>query len=88
MDDYSPRSVISVATSKLFLLAFGVNQLGSVLYAALLGTYSEQYTNLLANSFATVFTFISESFIKKEKPTRAKIVGMSLVTLGMILILQ
>ena len=59
VDDYSPSSVLSVAASKLFMLAFGINQLGSVVYAGLLSTYSEHYTNLLANSFATIFTFVS-----------------------------
>ena len=38
-DDYSPKSVISVATSKLFIIAFAINQIGSVLYAYLLGSY-------------------------------------------------
>jgi hypothetical protein len=64
-NDYSPKSVISVAGSKLFIIAFAINQIGSVLYASLLSSYGEQYTNLLANSFATIFTFISECCLKR-----------------------
>lgn len=87
VDDYSPKSVISVATSRLFILAFGVNQLGSVLYASLLGSYKQQYTNLLANSFATVFTFVAENIIRREMPKPRKIVGMGLIILGLVCIL-
>ena len=40
-DDYSPNSVFSVIKSKLFIIAFGINQMGSVLYASLLSSYGE-----------------------------------------------
>jgi drug/metabolite transporter (DMT)-like permease len=87
ISDYSPKSVLSIAASRLFLIAMGINQIGSLLYASLLGLYSEQYTNLLANAFATVFTFISESCIKRERPSKTKIFGVGFVMIGLFFIL-
>lgn len=87
VDDYSPKSVISVATSKLFIVAFGINQLGSLLYASLLGSYKQQYTNLLANSFATVFTFAAENIISRQVPKARKLLGMALIIVGLFFIL-
>jgi hypothetical protein len=39
INDYSPKSVLSIAKSKLFIIAFAINQIGSLLYASLLGSY-------------------------------------------------
>ena len=86
-DDYSPSSVISVAKSKLFIVAFAVNQLGSVLYASLLSSYGEQYSNIIANSLTAVVTFLAESLWKGKKITTKKICGMTLILCGVIIIL-
>ena len=86
-DDYSPNSVLSVIKSKIFIIAFGINQIGSVLYASLLSSYGEEYSSIVANSLTTGVTFLSELMWKGKKAERRKIFGLALVLLGVYLVL-
>eukprot|EP01054_Gregarina_sp_Poly1_P011229 Gregarina_sp_Poly_1__11228@NODE_924_length_5693_cov_245_721649_g657_i0_p4_GENE_NODE_924_length_5693_cov_245_721649_g657_i0NODE_924_length_5693_cov_245_721649_g657_i0_p4_ORF_typecomplete_len146_score9_76TMEM234/PF10639_9/2_6e25Defensin_big/PF14862_6/9_6e05Defensin_big/PF14862_6/1_1e03EamA/PF00892_20/0_076_NODE_924_length_5693_cov_245_721649_g657_i021382575 len=56
------------------LLPYGLNQIGSVLFMILLGTHEISKAVPIANSLASMFTFVTELFIfRKEVPDRCKV---------------
>lgn len=56
-NDYSVGGMVEVVKRKKFMIGFGINQLGSVLYGVLLGMYDQRYCSLAANSLTTLVTF-------------------------------
>ena len=85
-DDFSVKGFWNVIKRKKFVVAFGINQIGSVLYGILLGMHEEHYSSLLANSLTTVVTFIAESYFKKKKFNWKNVMGMGLIVGGIYLI--
>ncbi|OEH77640.1 hypothetical protein cyc_07563 [Cyclospora cayetanensis] len=51
-----------------FTLLYIINQLGSLAYYALLGTYDLMIASPLANALAFVFTFATEAVLEKRAP--------------------
>lgn len=83
--DFSLRSLLDIILRRSYLIAMGINQLGSVFYCVLLGSYSERYSSLAANSLTIVVTFLTEIAMKKyegiHSPIKASHAG------GLLLIL-
>ena len=78
---------MNVVKRKKFMIAFGINQIGSILYAVLLGMHDEHYSSLMANSLTTVITFLAEAYLKNKKIKQRNILGMCFVLAGIYLII-
>lgn len=85
--DYSLQGFFNVIRKNKFLIAFGINQIGSVLYGILLGLHGEHYSNLLANSLTSLVTFLAESYLKQKKIKFRNIVGIVTILMGIYLII-
>lgn len=85
--NFSLSYLFSIIKRWRFLAAFGCNQLGSVLYAYLLGVYPEQFSCIAANALTVVITFIAESTMKRHKISIQEVLGMALIVSGIFLIL-
>lgn len=74
-------------TRAKFLLPFGINQLGSVVYMYVLGKVPAQYCSVLANSLTSLITLITETILNRERWTCNKVAGMLMILLGIPLVL-
>lgn len=61
--DFSIKSLLRIMTRIRFLLPFGINQLGSVVYMYVLGKVPAQYCSVLTNSLTSLITLVTETFI-------------------------
>ena len=80
-------SVLNIFKRWKFLVAFLVNQTGSVLYGYLLGIYPEQFSCLAANAMTVIVTLLAERFLKKQIIKLKDIVGIMLILIGIYLII-
>jgi drug/metabolite transporter (DMT)-like permease len=85
--DFSIRSLLRIMTRVKFLLPFGINQLGSIVYMYVLGKVPAHYCSVLANSLTSVITLLTETFLNKERWTKNKIAGLLLILVGIPLVL-
>lgn len=85
--NFSLSYLFSIIKRWRFLAAFCCNQLGSVLYAYLLGVYPEQFSCIAANALTVVITFIAESTMKRHKISIQEVFGLILIVSGIFLIL-
>ena len=69
-----------------FLLAYGINQIGSVLYGYLLGIYPEQFSLISANALTVAVTFITESILKKRPLKTKQVLGVMMIITGIYFI--
>jgi drug/metabolite transporter (DMT)-like permease len=71
-----------------FLIPFGINQMGSVLYMYVLGKVPAQYCSILANSLTSLITLITEGILNKDRWTLKKFIGIGLILMGLPLVLS
>jgi len=57
--DFTLGSLWQIVKHIDFILAFGINQIGSILYAYLLGLYPSYFSSICANSLTTLVTFVT-----------------------------
>ena len=79
--DFSASSLLKILKRWKFLLFYGINQIGSVLYGYLLGIYPEQFSLISANALTVAVTFVTESILKR-RPLKAKQVTGVLLIIG------
>ena len=79
--DFSASSLFKILKRWKFLMFYGINQIGSLLYGYLLGVYPEQFSLISANALTVVVTFVTESILKK-KPLKIKQVSGVLLIIG------
>jgi hypothetical protein len=63
--DFSPLSLLRLIWAKKIWIWMGINQLGSVLYAYLLGIYPEEYSLIWANSLTVLVAFVLDKLMSK-----------------------
>jgi drug/metabolite transporter (DMT)-like permease len=85
--DLSMKSLIKLILNYKFLVPFGLNQLGSVLYYILLGNTNFSVAPMIANSISFVVTFVVENRLKQKPFVMKDLLGMSLVVVGVCLCL-
>ncbi len=61
--DFSPFSLLRLIWAKKIWIWMGINQLGSVLYAYLLGIYPEEYSLIWANSLTVLVAFVLDKLL-------------------------
>jgi drug/metabolite transporter (DMT)-like permease len=71
-----------------FLIPFGINQMGSVLYMYVLGKVPAQYCSILANRLTSLITLITEGILNKDRWTLKKFIGIGLILMGLPLVLS
>lgn len=76
------REVGQLILNWRFLLPFGLNQLGSVLFLSTLASAGISMAPPLCNSLAFVFTIITARLLGEKELSARTILGMSLVLAG------
>ena len=56
--DFSPINLIKFVLKKKIWIWMGINQIGSIFYAYLLGIYPEEYSLIWANCLTVFVSFI------------------------------
>ena len=84
--DFSASSLLKILKRWKFLVAYGINQIGSVLYGYLLGVYPEQFSLISANALTVAVTFVTESILKRRPLKLTQVAGVSLIIGGIYFI--
>ncbi|KAM3145649.1 hypothetical protein pb186bvf_002195 [Paramecium bursaria] len=80
------KSFLKTITNFKFIIPFGINQSGSILYYYLLGQAPLSIASAFVNCVNTSVTIITESILKKQKIGLQTIIGILFIILGTILI--
>lgn len=84
--DFSASSLLKILKRWKFLLSYGINQIGSVLYGYLLGIYPEQFSLISANALTVAVTFITESIMKRRPLKVTQVCGVLMIIGGIYFI--